>query len=138
MPNQELVLFGYGFHCDTCCVKLLYRVKSTHYVYPLFAISALSPELVVRRGVDIFGQEMYIVLLTPQLSNRSPAQWLFASHFLLFARLGLFSSVIVEPSSVGKKRLDRGSNPGHPQFMKGALTTELPSQFVEESSTPTA
>ena len=36
-----------------------------------------------------------------------------------------------------KKGLDLGSNSGLPQFMKGALTTELPSQFVEESSTPT-
>ena len=34
-----------------------------------------------------------------------------------------------------KKRLDRGSNPGHPQFMKGALTTELRSGFVEASPT---
>ena len=35
------------------------------------------------------------------------------------------------------KTVDRGSNPGRLQFMEGALTTELPSQFVEESSTPT-
>jgi hypothetical protein len=37
-----------------------------------------------------------------------------------------------------KDRPDRESNPGHPYFMKGVLTTALPSRFVEESSTPTA
>jgi hypothetical protein len=36
-----------------------------------------------------------------------------------------------------KDRPDRESNPGHPYFMKGVLTTTLPSRFVEESSTPT-
>jgi hypothetical protein len=36
-----------------------------------------------------------------------------------------------------KDRPDRGSNPGHPYFMKGVLTTALPSRFVEEPSTPT-
>jgi hypothetical protein len=36
-----------------------------------------------------------------------------------------------------KDRPDRESNPGHPYFMKGVLTTALPSRFVEESSTPT-
>jgi hypothetical protein len=36
-----------------------------------------------------------------------------------------------------KERLDWELNLGHPYFMKGMLTTALPSQFVEESSTPT-
>ena len=53
----------------------------------------------------------------------------------------LGTPTFLEPrwSSCGKrkKRLDRGSNTGLLRFMKGALTTELPSQFVEESSTPT-
>ena len=39
---------------------------------------------------------------------------------------------LVRPCRKRKKRLDQGSNPGLPQFMKGALTTELPSNFVED------
>jgi hypothetical protein len=48
-----------------------------------------------------------------------------------------------QPHSFGRrcrKRKDRPdleSNPGHPYFMKGVLTTTLPSRFAEESSTPT-
>ena len=44
----------------------------------------------------------------------------------------------ISAMAVGRERKARpGSNPGHPQFMKGVLTTELPSQYVGKSSTLT-